>query len=555
VAGVWSWRGRAAKPSLDAMRVAVAIFENRTGDASLDTLGKTVADHISDGLTRIQGLQVAPGPTALTDPAGVRAPDEPPSTRDPVSTLAAETGAGLVVSGTYSLEGGALRIQPRLTDATSGQFQALPPAVGPRTTPMTALEAARQRVMGAVAVRLDPFWLGGREPNPPTYEAYQEFLTAWELGAQPIPHLRRALELDPGFSSAEMSLIGWLLNSQDYPEASRRLGILEGRRTTLSPTQRLWVDAMRAMLSGRNGDAYVAAREARKLLPEDALAAFRFAGSAVDANRLREAVEALTAPLDWTRFHARAGHASGGYFWILTTTLHRLGEHERELLEIRRGQVLHPDVSWLLGQETYALAALGRLGEMERGIAARASLASAGQRGHLLLFVGLELRAHGHRDASAKTLARSLEALQSCPPAEAETQGTRGMRALLLQLAGRADEAQPILDQLARETPPDRAWIWAGDRGVCAALRGDRGQALRISDELGRLQLPFLLGRNTFARARIAAQLGEKEMAADLLRAAFAQGYTSQDQNWIHLEPSLTGLRGYPPFAELMKPQ
>jgi Flp pilus assembly protein TadD len=81
------------------------------------------------------------------------------------------------------------------------------------------------------------------------------------------------------------------------------------------------------------------------------------------------------------------------------------------------------------------------------------------------------------------------------------------MQALLLQLAGRADEAQPILDQLARETAADRAWTRAGDPGVCAARRGDRAQALRISDELSRL------------------------------------------------EPSLETPRGYPPFEQLMKPQ
>jgi tetratricopeptide (TPR) repeat protein len=409
--------------------------------------------------------------------------------------------------------------------------------------------------MGAVAVRLDPFWLGGREPIPPTYEAYQEFLTAWELGAQPIPHLRRALELDPGFTSAEMALIGWLINDSDYPEASQRLAIVEGRRATLGPVQRLYVDSFRAHLTGRNGDAYVAAREARKLLPADALAAFHFAGPAVDANRFREAVEALTAPLDWNRFHARAGQASGGYFWILTTTLHRLGEHERELSEIRRGQRIHADILWLHNQEAYALAALGRVEETERVVAERAALASAGQRGGLFLFVGLELRAHGHRGASEKMLARSLEALEGCPPEEARTQGTRGERALLLRLAGRADEAQRIYDQLARETPADRAWTWAGDRGVCAALRGDRAQALRISDELSRLDQPFLLGRNTFHRARIAAQLGDKDDAVHLLSTAFAQGCGSQDQNWTHLEPSFETLRGYPPFDELMKPQ
>jgi tetratricopeptide (TPR) repeat protein len=527
VTGVWWWHGRGLKPTLDPKQIAVAVFENRTGDPSLELLGRTTADHISEGLARIQGVQVVP----------------------------AEARAGLAVSGTYSLDGDDLRIQPRLTDAATGRLQALLPAAGPRAEPTAAVETARQRVMGAVAVRLDPFWLG-RDPDPPTYEAYQEFLTAWDLGTQPLPHLLRAVELDPGFVSAQLSLIAWLMGSRDFAEASRRLEVLEGRRATLSPVQRLHVDAIRASLAGHTGDAYVAARGVRELLPGDALTAFDFAWYAANANRLREAVGALTAPLDWTQFHARAGHLSGAYFWNLTTMLHQMGEHERELVEIRRGQGLHRDILWLHGQEAYALAALGRLDELERVVSGRARLASAGQQGHLFLFVGLELRAHGHREASMKMLARSLEALQGCPPEDAKTQGTRGMRALLLRLEGHGDEAQAIYDQLARETPADRAWQLAADRGVCAALRGDRAQALRVSDELSRLDRPFLLGENTYARARIAAQLGDKGGAVDLLRTAFAQGaYVSIDLNWLHLEPSLEGLRGYPPFEELIRPQ
>jgi tetratricopeptide (TPR) repeat protein len=238
--------------------------------------------------------------------------------------------------------------------------------------------------------------------------------------------------------------------------------------------------------------------------------------------------------------------------------LHRLGEHERELLEAHRGQGLHPEISWLREQEAYALAAMGRLDEMERVATERLSLASAGQRGHLLLHLGLELRVHGQRDASAKMLARSLEALQGCSPEEAKTEGTRAELATLLRLDGRLDEARAIYEQLAREAPADseRALVWAGGRGVVTALRGERAAALRISDELGRLERPFLFGVNTYERARIAAQLGEKDRAVDLLRVAIARGFIlSSESNSLHVEPSFEALRGYPPFEEAIKPQ
>jgi len=344
--------------------------------------------------------------------------------------------------------------------------------------------------------------------------------------------------------------VSWLLTDRDYAEASRELEVLEGRRTTLSPYLRHHADALRALLEGRNGDAYVAVREARKLLPNDALTAFHFASYAGDANRLHEAVETLTAPLDWARFHARSGVLGGAYFWHLTTMLHRLGEHERELAEIRRGQQLHPELPWLLGPATYALAALGRLNEMERAVAERTSLASAAQRGHFLMFVGLELRAHGHGEAAERMLARSVEAFRGTSAQEAR--GQEGMLAIALKLTGRCGEARAILRRFARESPD--VTNLAGDRAVVEALCGDRAEARRISDALGRLTRPYLLGQNNFVRARIAAQLGEKDAAVDLLRMAYAQGFGSFDQNWVHLEPALESLRGYPPYEELMKP-
>jgi tetratricopeptide (TPR) repeat protein len=556
-AGVQWWRGRTARPPLDPKRAVVAVFENRTGDASLDAVGQAAADQIRDGLTRVPGVQVVPRSAVLLA-RGASASAARNGAPDPVGQLAAQTGAGLVVTGTYSLEDGVVHIRARLTEATSGRLQALEPAVGSPTALATAIEAARQRVMGAVAVRLDPGFQVSPDENPPTYDAYREYLVSSETGVDAVAHLRRALELDPEFVSARMSLIGWFFAFSDYKQADRQLSVLEGRRARLTPAQGLWVSAWRALLAGRTGDAYVTAREARALLPGDATAAFLLAWFAANANRTREAVEILTAPLDWKRFHERSRARGGHYFWNLTTMLHQLGEHERELAEVRRGQRLHPEIPWLRDQEAYVLAALGRVDEMERMVGERLHQASAGQRGHLLMFLGLELRAHGRAAAAQKTLERSLDALESCPPSEAARPGVRGEVALLLRLLGRADEAQGIYDALARETPADSALaiVWAGDRGVVAALRGEREEALRVSDELGRLDRPFLLGRHTFHRSRIAAQLGLKDQAADLMRAAIAQGcYVSTDLHWLHLEPSFDAVRGFAPFEELVRPR
>lgn len=57
------------RPKLDPDRVAVASFENKTGDPKLDTLGSLAAERIMQGLDQIPSLTVAPMPGDEDSPA------------------------------------------------------------------------------------------------------------------------------------------------------------------------------------------------------------------------------------------------------------------------------------------------------------------------------------------------------------------------------------------------------------------------------------------------------------------------------------------------------
>jgi hypothetical protein len=199
-AGVGWWRSRAATAprSCDP----VAHFENHR--RSVADRSVTVADHPTAHAHRV------------------------------ACGCALATGAGLVVSGIYTLAGEEISIQTRLTDARSGQFQALDPAVGPLGAPMTAVEAARQRVMGAVAVRVDPNWVGAPDESPPTYDAYQEVRVSQEGGVDSISHLRRAVESDR-FRAGTHAAHWLVVRVQGLPEAARRRDPGRTKGTTHSP--------------------------------------------------------------------------------------------------------------------------------------------------------------------------------------------------------------------------------------------------------------------------------------------------------------------------------
>jgi hypothetical protein len=64
--------------------------------------------------------------------------------------------------------------------------------------------------------------------------------------------------------------------------------------------------------------------------------------------------------------------------------------------------------------------------------------------------------------------------------------------------------------------------------------------------------MPYLRGRHTYWRARIAALLGESDRAVALLREALRQGRTYVE---VHGEVDLAPLHASPAYQELMRPK
>ena len=85
-----------------------------------------------------------------------------------------------------------------------------------------------------------------------------------------------------------------------------------------------------------------------------------------------------------------------------------------------------------------------------------------------------------------------------------------------------------------------------------AARLHDRASALKHQAALVELDRQPN-GNVALRRAQIAAVLGEKQQAVDLLREAIAQGLPFTLT--LHRNVDLTLLRGFAPYDELMKPK
>jgi len=92
-----------------------------------------------------------------------------------------------------------------------------------------------------------------------------------------------------------------------------------------------------------------------------------------------------------------------------------------------------------------------------------------------------------------------------------------------------------------------------GFLGEVAAALGDTTVARDIEQQFAGLDGPYQRGHWTLHRAQILAMLAERELAVSMLRQAFAEG--EQYNIWVHREPALESLRGYPPFEELVRPK
>ncbi len=110
-------------------KVAVTVFENRTGDAALEPIGVMAAERIVQGIAETGFVEVLPNPVA---------------SREPSQAVSKTTGAGTIVSGAYYLQGDELQFRASITNARDGKLLfSLDPVKGPKASAAEALEPLR----------------------------------------------------------------------------------------------------------------------------------------------------------------------------------------------------------------------------------------------------------------------------------------------------------------------------------------------------------------------------------------------------------------------------
>jgi tetratricopeptide (TPR) repeat protein len=238
------------------------------------------------------------------------------------------------------------------------------------------------------------------------------------------------------------------------------------------------------------------------------------------------------------------------WFAHLINAHHGLGDYKQELKEIYRAQKVYPD--YFNSYEVRALAALGRINEVKEVIDKSFSITSRSNAEELAMLRGAQvLRRHKHMDAYREIAARLIEWNEYRLSEQEETRSLLQDYAEALYLAERWEEAHALYKKLSDKYPDNI--VLKGCLGTTEARIGNNEKARQISEELKDPNLPYLRGRNTFWRARIASVLGEKDRAVSLLRQALSEGQSYS--LWVYQEIDLEPLLDFKPYKELVRPK
>jgi eukaryotic-like serine/threonine-protein kinase len=539
-AGFWIRQALAA-PKLNPRRVAVAPFENNTGDPALDVVGRIASDWITHGISQLDSIDVVSSPAAIEASSGEG---------DMVKSLGERAKAGTVVWGTYHRQGDSLRFQVQVTDANTRRvIRSLEPVSGLASDPLPAITQLRERLLSAVAMT-------GSRPvfastvQPPRYDAYREasmgmarYVNERNFAAS-IPHFERAIELDSGFLVPYGFLffayrhVGRPDKSESIAQAAQRL------RATARSDDIDMIDYLAAHLQ-RDEPSQI--RIARRWAARDStmLQLYLVAWHARRLNRPREAIAALQRVDEESR-------RSGWFpYWLVLAEAHHLtGDHEQELEAARRGRSHYGENVPLAEAELRALAALGRVAQVRALLdSLMAAHADTSYRAIITAkrVAANELRAHGYREEAQRLYQETVAWFEDAARAGRLPRNLLQPFGLTLFDVGRLDSANAVL---TAALAADTANVFLrGVLGVIAAKRGDTASARAAVAGLE----PVVVAPSRAARARIHAALGEKPEAMRALHAAIEAG--DGFGPWAHTIREFEALRDYPPYREFLRPK
>lgn len=561
-AAIASHRQSAAVPR----RVLVSAFDNRTGDASLQPLGRMAQDWLSQGLLRTRLVDVV-DPSAALEQGRL----DSAAAADPL-VLARRTGAGLVVTGAYYRSGDTLFLQAAITDARTGRIaKAVGPVLATTRDPVAGIDELRGRVMTALATLVDLHAAGtlATSEDIPPFDAYQAYIEGWDAfwhgdKARAETLFLGAARRDTGFVSALLSAAATGSNYSHCSLVDSLARVLAAR--PLDRVDRLSIEISSVKCHGSNEEMLRLSIERAELLPRTTGALASAAAAANWANRPTTALRLLRRIDPRVDLAYSTDTAHVGYWGGITGALHMLGRHTEELATADRMPGSAP-----LTRAWYRASALAALG---RPTAALAVLDSAlplpvetvnniglapftdgraqydATPGWIAWWVACELAVHGDTTASRQAAMRSVAWYRGQRADERATFEERLVMSWALEMVGQIADADTLARHLLADDSANVDVV--GELASLAARQGDTARADSLDRWLAAQPVARVGWSADVHRAHLAALLGRRDDAVARVREALDHGAWPA---WIHRDPALVALRSRADFVALTRPK
>ena len=237
---------------LSSSSIAVLDFKNNTSDASVDFVGKMVADRLIHSIT-LNEIATVVSEESIEEYTNVMVAST--FNRDPMDLLARKFGVSRVIQGNIYPSGDDILLEATISDPkTKKVITGLPPVKCSLDDPSPGVEELRQLVMGALAIEDDRDRNLLLESNIPKFAAYRELALAKEAEDKDreIEHLNKAIELDPNYFEAHMLRLSHYYNIDEFAHADSLLTDIKGRLKEVDHRQRNLLNFYDALLTGRN---------------------------------------------------------------------------------------------------------------------------------------------------------------------------------------------------------------------------------------------------------------------------------------------------------------
>ncbi|MFC1558995.1 FlgO family outer membrane protein [Gemmatimonadota bacterium] len=556
--------------NLNADWFVVAPFENQTNNQDLDYLSNHICSEIISALS-IEGINVVSRDDTkfVWDQIGLRM-SSGELRYSPSQTLAIETGAGIIVSGTYSLDRETIQINVQISNAVTGRTEpGIENITSSKDEPDQAISEICDRIIGKFILEADRRHVSHAAPPEAAARLFGEAFNAYTTARtnedfdDVITLAYEAFEKDTTYVQpliyAGLSAInihqGWGSRVADI------VLLLRQHQGRLSEFEKDWLEVFESWQPQNGNPKGDNERRIRAMVravdkQPSSKAIYNAALYLHNANRSWEALDyfALIDPIQMPYYQG-----SLPYYFMASQAQHFTGSYRRELKTIRLAQkkLPHEYRSYLPYWEIRALAGLGRLRKVPALIEGYSLLQDDGAYGpaRRLLDSGLELRSHGHRELAEFAFEQCLSWLELRAPQD--TSDSRFLKARAHYSLEQWDKARSLFQSLQYDYPNSLNYNYY--LGAIAVSQGDGSEVERRSRWLESLidlnsSDKATLQRSVDARyalAKLAALSGNHDEAIRILSDILGSGILHR---LTHVEVALESLIGLPEYDSMVRP-